>query len=410
MRVYIETFGCKVNFAESSDIGSALENSDHTIVSNPADADLFIINSCSVTHRAEREIRQVARRFYNARPDARIVITGCSVLSEEFIERKGEISFATFVPTKDIKSVLCIKDDCYQDYRYNRSRPFIKIQSGCDRLCTYCIVPYLRGKPQSLPLDDIIGRVVGALEKGYQEIVLVGTHILLYRDDKSGANIFEILNRIETLNYRFRIRLSSIEPYGLDNNKIKMLSEITRLCGHLHIAIQNGSDRVLADMNRHYKRSDLIEIVRAIKEKIPEVTIGTDIIVGFPTETERDFAETVTFIESLPIDYIHVFRFSPRKNTPAYGLRQLSASSEIKRRAHLLKEISLKRQRDMISRYIGKVMEVIIINNDGGCASGLTHNYIRVMLKASGLERGRLYRVRLTGVSDTNMLSGDLYE
>ncbi len=410
MRVYIETFGCKVNFAESSDISNIIENSGHQITDNPIEADLFIINSCSVTNRAEREIRQVSRRFHNIKPEAKVIITGCSIFSESFLNRKSEIDFVTLIPQKDLPNILNLKEEKSGEYRFTKSRPFIKIQNGCDRFCSYCIVPYLRGRPYSLSLSDIMNKIEYAINNDYQEIVLVGTHIMLYKDPLSGTDIFGLLQRIDNLDSPFRMRLSSIEPYGLEDKEINYLSKLTRLCGHFHIALQSGSDRILKDMNRNYKKEDFYDIVNKIKDKIPEATIGTDIIVGFPSETESDFEETLKFIESLPVDYLHIFRFSARKNTPAYNLKQVSTDSEIKRRSKILKEISLYKRKNMIAKYAGKVMDVLITHNEKGYSSGLTHNYIKVKIMTENLKKGRLFKVRLNQEIYDNMILGELYE
>ncbi len=409
MKVYIETLGCKVNFADSAKIAALLSSQDHIITNEPDKADIYIINSCSVTHRAERECRQIARRLHIKNPDIDVIITGCSVLSPSFVERSVDIPFVKFVKTSDIPEFFKITPETKLPPFYNRSRPFIKIQEGCDRFCSYCIVPHLRGRPKSITQKEIISEIKDALQRGFQEIVLVGTHIMLYRDEESGTDIFNLLKKINDLDGNFRIRLSSIEPYGLSEYNIRLFSTINRLCAHFHISLQSGSNKILKDMNRHYTTNDFRNIVYNIKTYIPEATIGSDIITGFPSEDNNDFEETIRFISGEPIDYLHIFRFSPRKGTPASSMRQVLTSEEIKRHSDILLKISFEKRRDMIKKYLNKDMDVIITENSNKI-SGLTHNYIKVILKKTDLIKGHLYRVNLKAINQDNTVTGEIYE
>ncbi len=406
MKVYIETLGCKVNFADSASISSYLAANGYTVITEPSEADLYIINSCSVTHRAERECRQLARRFHSYNPSAGVIITGCSVLSGTFRKRIGEIHFVNLVNIKDIPQILGLHLSSDIRPYYNRSRPFIKIQEGCDRFCSYCIVPYLRGKPRSVDINSILASVKTAAENGFMEIVLVGTHIMLYKDPVTGKDIYGLLGDIENIEGKFRVRLSSVEPYGLNEENIRRLSEYKRLCAHFHIPLQSGSDKVLNEMGRDYYVSDFRNVTESIKERFPEAAIGTDIITGFPSETEADFEKTVDFISSVPVDYLHVFRFSPREGTIAASMKQLASQSEIKRRSEILLKISFDKRRDMLKKYIGREMDILITENSEK-VSGLTHNYIRVILNKGNYAKGQLCRVNLKSINENNTITGE---
>lgn len=407
MKVYIETLGCKVNFSDSSYIASILSNNGFIIEKNPENADIFIINSCSVTHRAERECRQIARRYYQINKNAQIFITGCSIKSDSFLARLRDIPFVRIVSINDVQKILKISEKNSNNIYFNRSRPFIKIQEGCNRFCTYCIVPYLRGAPYSIEKDKILNQIRFALNKGFQEIVLVGTHIMLYYDPTTRKDIFELLSDIDSIDYDFRVRLSSIEPFGLGEENIKRLSEYKKLCHHFHIPLQSGSSKVLRDMNRDYDISQYEMVLAAIKKYMPEATIGTDIIVGFPTETDSDFLETEKFLLAQPIDYMHIFRFSPREQTAAFQMKSVSTLAEIKRRSERLKIISFEKRKDMLKRNLDKVMDIIVTENEQYTA-GLTHNYIKVIIREEILEKGKKYEAKLISINSDNSIIGEL--
>ncbi|MGB9599547.1 MAG: MiaB/RimO family radical SAM methylthiotransferase [Myxococcota bacterium] len=407
MKVYIETLGCKVNFSDSSHIATLLRNNGHSIAMKPEEAEIFIINSCSVTHRAERECRQIARRYYNLNHNIQIIITGCSIRSESFLSRLQDIPFVKIAPLNDIPKILGLSGEKVDNPYFNRSRPFIKIQEGCNRFCAYCIVPFLRGAPISIERDRILNQIEYALINGYQEIVLVGTHLMLYEDPHSKTDIFQLLSDIERLNYNFRVRLSSIEPFGLKEENIKRLSEYRKLCQHFHIPLQSGSGKVLRDMNRDYDISRYISVLSSIKKYMPEATIGTDIIVGFPTETEQDFAETERFVLNEPIDYMHIFRYSRREGTAAFSMKGVSNSTEIKNRSDRLLKISFEKRHNMIKRNLGKVMDIIITDNNIN-STGLTHNYIQVIIQDTSLRKGKMYRARLLSFNSNNKVNGEI--
>lgn len=406
MKAYIETLGCKVNFSDSAKLTSLLISNGYTITSEPFNADIFIINSCSVTHKAERECRQLARRFYQINPNAMVIITGCSVFSPSFKNRANEVPFAKMIRLEDIGYTLKLSTQKNPVCYYNRSRPFIKIQEGCDRFCSYCLVPMLRGKPRSKDKNEIIRQIRDALENGFQEIVLVGTHIMLYKDPLTDCSIFDLLDNIEKLNGNFRIRLSSMEPYELTLENIKRLSEYKRLCGHFHIPLQSGSDKILKVMKRGYTTAIYKSIIEEIKKRIPDVTIGTDIITGFPTETEEDFKDTIEFIQSSPIDYLHVFTFSPREGTPAASIKPTLRQSEIKIHSQKLIKISFDKRKEMVKKFLGREMDVVI-TSDTNPISGLTHNYIKVVFKNGNPTKSRIYPARLLSLNTDNTIIGE---
>jgi threonylcarbamoyladenosine tRNA methylthiotransferase MtaB len=261
--------------------------------------------------------------------------------------------------------------------------------------------------PFSIEKEKILSQIILALNKGFQEIVLVGTHIMLYNDPTTNTDIYELLSDIDRLDYDFRIRLSSIEPFGIKEENIKRLSQYKKLCHHFHIPLQSASPKVLRDMNRDYDISQYETVLSAIKKYMPEATIGTDIIVGFPTETDSDFLETEKFLLTQPIDYMHIFRFSPREQTAAFRMKPVSTPAEIKRRSERLKIISFEKRKDMLKRNLGKVMDIIITENKEYSA-GLTHNYIKVIIRGDTLEKGKKYKTKLNSINPDNSITGEL--
>jgi threonylcarbamoyladenosine tRNA methylthiotransferase MtaB len=230
---------------------------------------------------------------------------------------------------------------------------------------------------------------------------------MLYKDPETGKDLFDLIDDIELLEGDFRIRLSSIEPYGLSEERIRGFSRYKRLCPHFHIPLQSGSDKVLMDMKRDYKTSDIRKVINYIKELMPDSTIGADIITGYPTEDSDDFEKTLKFIQSEPIDYLHVFRFSPRPGTFAARIRPLSSESEVKIRSETLIRLSREKRIEAAKRFIGKEMGIVITSNSDK-PKGLTHNYLKVVVNRDNLDKGKIYNARLLSLSEDGTIYGEI--
>ena len=269
------------------------------------------------------------------------------------------------------------------------TRAYIKIQDGCDRFCSYCLIPYARGPVRSRPAEDIVEEVRALVEAGYMEIVLTGINTALYGTEPGAecslSQLLTMLDELEVPEGRdFRIRLSSLEPTVVDKDNVEEIIRHRRLCHHLHLSVQNGSDAVLKSMNRHYTRAEYLEIVRALRDYDPDFGITTDIIVGFPGETEEDFRNTLDIVKEAFFGKTHVFRYSPRRGTAGARLKGAVPEEVKKERAGILEEAAEKVARDFRLSIIGKEQTVLIEEEEDGCMTGYTGNYIKTYIKADG--------------------------
>ncbi|MBO4441411.1 MiaB/RimO family radical SAM methylthiotransferase [bacterium] len=388
LKIAFYTFGCKVNLFETDQLKSTLH--DVEIVSCDDDADIFIINGCTVTATAEAQVRNMIRRFEKR---GRVIVTGC------FVRKKGceKIGNAEYIPTIADVARLLNAEELKYDAFFTRSRPFIKIQSGCDQFCSYCVIPYVRGPLNSVPLAEIEELLQKIADQGFHEVVLTGIHIGKYgRDLTDGttlADVIEASHRIVG-----RVRLGSLESPEIDDRIFRQAAD-GMILPHWHIPLQSGSDAVLKAMNRPYKCADFarsIEKLVSIYKELP--AFGTDIIAGFPTETEHDFAETLRFIDSLPFAYGHVFPFSPREGTPAAILEKKSGVpyAEKRERARLLRELFAQKEAQFKKSLDGRTDEAVIEERtaDSICRA-TTSTYQDIEIRGE-FEKRSLLRVKLS--------------
>ena len=388
LKIAFYTFGCKVNLFETDQLKSTLH--DVEIVSCDDDADIFIINGCTVTATAEAQVRNMIRRFEKR---GRVIVTGC------FVRKKGceKIGNAEYIPTIADVARLLNAEELKYDAFFTRSRPFIKIQSGCDQFCSYCVIPYVRGPLNSVPLAEIEELLQKIADQGFHEVVLTGIHIGKYgRDLTDGttlADVIEVSHRIVG-----RVRLGSLESPEIDDRIFRQAAD-GMILPHWHIPLQSGSDAVLKAMNRPYKCADFarsIEKLVSIYKELP--AFGSDIIAGFPTETEHDFEETLRFIDSLPFAYGHVFPFSPREGTPAAILEKKSGVpyAEKRERARLLRELFAKKEAQFKKSLDGRTDEAVIEERtaDSICRA-TTSTYQDIEIRGE-FEKRSLLRVKLS--------------
>ena len=429
MRVAFHTLGCKVNHYETEAMREAFVSRGAVSVGEEEPADVYIVNTCTVTNIADRKSRQYIRRMKKVNPDALIVVTGCYAQVEP--EEVAAIPEVDMVVGNGQKSKICglvlerlsrpqehrgtdiqilARNELteYEDMGIVSSsepgmtRAYIKIQEGCDRFCSYCLIPYARGPVRSRAPEEIIEEARMLISSCVREIVLTGINTALYGTDKNGScGIAELLGMLDDLDGDFRIRLSSLEPTVVDKDDVEKIIRHRRLCHHLHLSVQNGSDKVLSSMNRHYTRDEYLDIVRAIREFDPLYGITTDIIVGFSGETEEDFENTLDIVRRAEFGKVHVFRYSPRKGTVGASLPD-AVPGEIKNeRSDRLEEVSSAVAADFIQKNCGTLSTVLTEEMRDGYMSGYTDNYIKVYIPAGDgcedvPEAGSFCMVRLT--------------
>jgi threonylcarbamoyladenosine tRNA methylthiotransferase MtaB len=397
-KVALHTLGCKLNYSETSSIGSQFLNKNFEVVDFQQTADVYVLNTCSVTESAERECRQIVRRALRQNPEAFIIVTGCyaqlrpeeiaiidgvdAVLgsNEKFklfsiLENfnKRELTCISVTPTENLTE-FGIAHSTDAD---SRTRAFLKIQDGCDYTCSFCTIPLARGASRSLAINNVIQEFQKLLDNGYKEIILTGVNVGDYGKNID-TNLFNLLSELIRIDGEFRIRISSIEPNLLTDEIIRLVADSEKLCKHFHIPLQSGSPRILKAMQRRYSSQDYENLIYKVKKHLPDTAIGVDVIVGFPGETEEDFIHTHNFLRELPISYLHVFTYSERPDTKAISLPGTVDVQERKRRNNILRILSEKKRTKFYSEMIGTKQEVLFENaNKNGLMQGFTSNYIK---------------------------------
>ncbi len=421
-RFSVLTFGCRCNQADSAAIREGLRRRGMTESAEWRRADLIVVNTCTVTHRADQQARQALRRLHRENPSARLVVTGC--YAERDPEALAAIAGVDLVLGNADRARLpeMVEDanpgprarifhsplDGEGDYLLapmgltgGKTRPLIKIQDGCDAKCSYCIVPRVRGAGRSARSEEVLAEIRSLVAMGFQEVVLTGIHLGAFGLKIKGHDrLIDLLRRIAEVPGLGRVRLSSIEPMHFDPAIIELAAARPVFAHHFHIPLQSGSNRILRLMRRPYTSARFRELIQRIHDTLPEAGIGTDVIVGFPGETDQDFAETCALIQDLPLAYLHVFPFSPRKGTEAYHLPGRIPSPVMKQRIARLLEISRAKSLAFRSRFAGKVLNAVLLAKEEelGSSVALTGNYIHVRIPRLSSPPNRLIDVRITEV------------
>jgi len=418
----ITTLGCKVNQSESDAIAKELESCGWLPAGDKEASEIFIINTCTVTQKASMQSRQAVRRAIRAHSNSRIVVTGCYAQTEPATIRKikgvhyiignadkhriGEV-IATDQNTANGQTVSICNDirqaqplkPAFTGVTGSRTRPFLKIQDGCNAFCTYCIVPYARGPSRSLPAENILEAIAALANAGYRETVLTGVHLGHYgRELNPETRLCELLKRIERSISLVRVRLSSIEPLELTDDLIARVAGSSRFCDHFHIPLQSADDFILEKMGRPYRAVDFINLVTKIHCRMPDAAIGVDTLVGFPAETDQEFTHTYELIRDLPITYLHVFPFSARPGTPATRYPDRVTPDTIKKRCAQLRELGKIKRLNFYKQFIGKRLEVLVESTrhtSSGLLKGLSSNYIPVLIDADDDHKNQLRSVRV---------------
>ena len=413
MKIFIETLGCKVNTYESEVIKSNFLNNGYDEANTLEEADVIIINTCSVTNQSDAKSRKVIRNAKRRNEKAIIAVCGCSSQNhqKELLPLDIDILIGNKYKTKivdmvneyqknhqkivkfyDMKNTdfenMLIKN--YED----RTRAFVKIQDGCNNYCTYCIIPYLRGTIRNKDFNESVEEIKELVESGFKEIVLTGIHTGSYPE------FTKLIKEISKIDKLERIRISSIEITELNDEFLEELKNNPKICNHLHIPIQSGSNNVLKAMNRKYDVNKFKEIINKIREVRPDINITTDLIVGFPSETLKDFAETIETVKSIKFGKIHVFPYSKRDGTVAAKMKNLVTDQEKKRRTHIMLELSDKMEEEYYNLFLHQNLNVLIEEYHDDYSVGHTSNYIKVHIKEK-LNHNENYTVEITDIKGT---------
>jgi threonylcarbamoyladenosine tRNA methylthiotransferase MtaB len=410
MKVSVLTLGCKVNQSESSIIEGNLKKLGYSIVSLSEHPDYTVVNTCAVTSKSDYRSRQLIRRA--VRSGARVIVTGCYSHLRPNDIRDIDGIFSIVENNKKMSIINMLSDNIASTtYSYSsRSRPYLKVQDGCNFACTYCIVPLARGKSVSLDVSEVIRQANEFEASGYNEIVLTGIHLGSYGYDlRHRTRLSELLKTLLKKTKIPRIRLSSIEINEVDDELIGILKE-QRVCNHIHLPLQSGDDAVLRLMNRMYTSDVYVSTVENIIKNVPDIAIGTDVIVGFPGEGDKEFLNTKELLSYMPIAYMHIFPFSSRPNTLAFKMSMQNTPSVKRERFNELNALNIKQKKAFILSQINKTLDIIIEEHcPKNISSGTSNNYLKVKIPSRMYPKGTLVYVRVSGI-EGNILEGEPIE
>lgn len=421
----ILTLGCKVNQYESEAMAELFEKNGYIQVDNDTDvADVYIVNTCTVTNLSDRKSRQYIRRAKRENPDSTVAVVGCyaQVAPKEVEKIEGvDVVIGTSERSKIVdlieeakeedKKINIVrdikKDRDFQfikiDENFHKTRSYMKVQDGCNRYCTYCIIPYARGTIRSRRIGDCVREAIRLANAGYKEIILTGIHVGSYGVDLGPVRLIDLIEAIAEVDGIERIRLSSVEPNIISEDFMRRAIACSKLCDHFHLSLQSGSNKVLKDMNRHYNREEFIEKTKIIKKYMPYAGLTTDIIVGFPGESDEDFEDSMSIVREVEFSKVHVFKYSKRKNTPAADRAdQVDGNIKIKRSEELIKlqDQYLKKFRE---KNMPRTLKVLFEEFDQGYYFGYTDNYIRVKVKSHKDLINKILDVRLVDNEEVSL-------
>ncbi|MGB9696321.1 MAG: tRNA (N(6)-L-threonylcarbamoyladenosine(37)-C(2))-methylthiotransferase MtaB [Ignavibacteria bacterium] len=432
--VTLHTLGCKLNYSETSFIAKELSAVGVEVKPYGEKADLFVLNTCTVTENADRECRQIIRSVLRKNPETFIVVTGCyAQLQPEEISRiegvdlvlgtNEKFKVVEYLKQFKTNSISCLGkipggkiivsdvagtqtiNEAFTSDTDSRTRAFLKIQDGCDYNCSFCTIPLARGKSRSLPLKNVLDNAKKILDAGYKEIVLTGVNTGDYKFNN--IEFFDLLYHLEKLGIP-RIRISSIEPNLLTDEIIELVKSSRSFCRHFHIPLQSGDPEILKLMKRRYNLNLFRELIYKLNEQIKNVGIGVDVIVGFPGETQERFNNTVNFLNELKISYLHVFTYSERKNTVAINLDGRVDVAIRKKRNHILQRLSDKKRYEFYLSNLGRVYDVLFESEKNGYYYGFTSNYIKIRLKSQNLLTNSIKPVLLVQATGVQPVDGEL--
>lgn len=415
MNVFFHTLGCKVNHYETQEMSEILEKKGYKTVNNVKDADVIVINSCTVTAESDRKSRQAVRHYHSLNPNAITVITGCmpqaycdkgSLLSEtdivlgnntnnllddaikEFFNTKTKV-----IKVEQHKNGEAIKS-CGITHFEERTRAYLKIEDGCNRFCSYCAIPYARGRVRSKPIDKIVLEAEQLAKNGFVEIVLVGINLSAYGSDLDNTDFPSAVKAVADIDGVKRVRLGSLEPDHLTDEVIEKLSKIEKLCPQFHISLQSGCDNTLKRMNRHYTAEEFYSLCEKLRSKFNNCTLTTDIMVGFSGETDEDFNDTVEFVKKVKFEKVHIFPYSVREGTRAAEYKDKISKAVKTKRAKELSAVCEKIRSDFLKEQTEKEYDVLIEQEmPDGTLFGYTDNYIPVKISKTAKTKDGKYKI-----------------
>lgn len=421
------TLGCKVNLYDTEAMAELFTEKGYEVVDFEEYADVYLINTCTVTNLGDKKSRQMIRRAKRINPNSVVVATGCyaQVASEEVAKIEGinivigtknrseivetvENYVAENGVVNNVSDIMGEKEfEPLQISRLtNRTRAYIKIQEGCNRYCTYCIIPYARGPIRSRKPEEVVEEVKKLAENGFKEVVLTGIHVASYGLDLGNITLADIIEKVHSVDGIERIRFSSMEPLAIDNEFVARMSKLPKVCDHYHLSLQSGCNRTLKRMNRKYNAEQYAEACERLRNAFPNVAITTDIIVGFPDETEEDFKESLAFAERMKLDKIHTFPYSPKKGTPAAKMKNQISGDVKSQRSKEMIALSDKMNIDFLNNNIGKTVPVLFEDMENGFWQGHTTNYIKVLAKSDENLNNKMVDVKLDKIHGVEIVEG----
>ena len=421
------TLGCKVNLYDTEAMAELFTEKGYEVVDFEEYADVYLINTCTVTNLGDKKSRQMIRRAKRINPNSVVVATGCyaQVASEEVAKIEGinivigtknrseivetvENYVAENGVVNNVSDIMGEKEfEPLQISRLtNRTRAYIKIQEGCNRYCTYCIIPYARGPIRSRKPEEVIEEVKKLAENGFKEVVLTGIHVASYGLDLGNITLADIIEKVHSVNGIERIRFSSMEPLAIDDDFVARMAKLPKVCDHYHLSLQSGCNRTLKRMNRKYNAEQYAEACERLRNAFPNVAITTDIIVGFPDETEEDFKESLAFAKKMKLDKIHTFTYSPKKGTPAAKMKNQISGDVKSQRSKEMIALSDKMNIDFLNNNIGKTVPVLFEDMENGFWQGHTTNYIKVLVKSDENLNNKIVDVKLDKIHGVEIVEG----
>ena len=416
MQIAFYTLGCKVNQYETNWLSETAEENGFTVVSHNEEADVYVVNSCTVTGESDRKTRQTVRRFKRAHPESIVVLTGC--MPQAFPEDAEKLTEADIVlGNKNNHQLFDLIKEYYETCNRvikveqhktgdgfvpckinnfeGRTRAIVKIEDGCDRFCSYCIIPYSRGRVRSKGLDDLKEEFEALFQKGFCEVVLVGINLSSYGKD-TGNSMCDVVELADKIGFK-RIRLGSLEPDHITDEVINRLSKVKSFCPQFHLSLQSGCNKTLKTMNRHYTAEEYYELCEKLRKAFRNTSLTTDIMVGFPDESEEDFEESARFAEKVGFEKVHVFPYSPREGTRAAKMKQLEKSVKENRSREMIKRTNKIRNNYLLSQ-VGKEVNVLFeTRTQDGFTEGYTENYTPVKVKGE-IPCNEIKKIKITAV------------
>ena len=426
MKVAFATLGCRVNVYESEAMMEKFIREGYEIVDFSEVADVYVINTCSVTNMGDKKSRQMISRGRRQSPESIIAVVGCysQIATEEVgnidgvdvvlgTRNKGEIVYwvnkAKDTKEKQIQVGQVLKNNEFEDLKIeeyqDKTRAFLKIQDGCNRFCAYCLIPYARGAVCSKDPEKVISEIKSLAENGFKEIILSGIHIASYGVDlDKKVTLVDIVEKIESIDGIERVRIGSIDPTFFTEEVVKKIVNFKKLCPQFHLSLQSGANETLKRMNRRYTKEEYENIVNFLRDNFKDVAITTDVIVGFPGETQEEFEETYEFLKKIKLSKMHIFKYSPRKGTRAAEMEEQIDGTIKDERSKLLMKLNEENEKEFISRYIDKEVNVLFEQQykaEEGTYEGYTENYIKIVGKSSCKDIiGKIAKVKINSAGN----------